>query len=274
MANLVLVTGSSDLSNTASYDTASLPADGDSVYYRNSTTNITAGLNQSAIEPALVEVELSMSGLFPATGTFEMGPAILNIGRLNGIQTISQAGSARIVWDNSSDICALTVFNTATTSTNTGYEPFRWKGTNASNTLTIYGGTAGIATNDPDDTATLATVYQFGGTLNLAAGCTLTTLNIDGSASVMTFRSAATTLNQANGTVSRYGSGALTTWAMKGGRGYDYSTGTITTATVLEGAALYKWSAAATITTTNLYDQIICDEKSNVRHSLHFAIER
>lgn len=250
MANLVLVTGSSDLSSTASYDAGALPADGDSVYYRNSTTNITAGLNQSAIEPALVEVERSMSGLFPATGTFEMGPAILNIGRLNGIQNITQAGSARIVWDSAGDICALTVYHTATTTQNTGYEPFRWKGTNAGNTLVVHEGTVGIATNDPDDTATVATFFLWGGTTRFASGCTLTTGTlIDGTVFI---NSAITTFTQEGGTATIDGSGAITTDNIRAGTQNHKSTGTITTCNLFKGATLNKWSGAATIATLNI----------------------
>jgi len=254
MPNPVLVSGSTDWGATGSWDTEAVPVDADGVYLRNSTANIISTLNQSAIQPAILEAERSFTGdIGTATSELQIGPVILNVGRQLGVQTTSQAGSDRIKIASGSDVCTVSCFYTATTSADTGFEPFRWRGTNASNVLNMYGGIMGVATNDPDDTATLATVNQFGGTLNLAGGCTLTTINLDGAQSLLSFRSAATTLNQSNGTVSRYGSGALTTWSMKGGSGYDYCTGTITTMTVYPGTTLFKWSAAATITTLNLY---------------------
>jgi hypothetical protein len=155
----------------------------------------------------------------------------------------------------------ISCYYTATTSADTGFEPFRWRGTGTT-TWNHYGGIAGIATIDPDDTATVALINMLGGTLNLGAGVTLTTINMEGSTSVLTIRSAFTTLNQNAGAATVYGSGAATTISLKGGSHYNYSTGTITTANVFAGATLFKWSGAATITTLNLYGTLDLSQAS------------
>jgi len=251
MANPVLVTASTDWGATGSWDTGSVPVDTDSVYLRNSTANIITNLNQSSIQPALLEIERSFTGdIGAASSSLQIGPVLLNVGRQVGPG--SQTGSDRIKIDSGTDACVISCYYTATTSADTGYEPFRWKGTGTT-TWNHYGGIAGIATNDPDDTATVALVNILGGTLNLGAGVTLTTVNMDGASSVLTIRSALTTLNQNNGAATVYGSGAQTTLSLKGGTHTSYGTGTVTTANVFPGATLNKWSGAATITTLNLY---------------------
>ena len=261
MANPVLVTASVDWSLTGSWDTGSVPVDTDSVYLRNSTANIITGLDQSAIQPTLLEVERSFAGdLGNASTELQIGPATLNIGRNPGAG--SPAGSDRIKITSAADVCTLNVYHTASTSADSGFAPLRWRGTNASNILNLYGGIMGVAANDPDDLATLATVNQFGGTLDLAGGCTLTTLNVNGSQSVLSVRAAFTTLNQNSGTVTTYGSGAATTISLKGGTHNSQTTGTITTANVYDGSTLNKWSGAATITTLNLYGTLDLSQAS------------
>jgi hypothetical protein len=200
--------------------------------------------------------------------TLSITHTVLNVGRQLGIQTESQAGSDRIKINGGSVQAVVSVYYTASSSADTGFEPFRWRGTHASNVLNVYGGIVGIATNDPDDTATLATVNQFGGTLNLGAGCTLTTIYVDGGNSIMSVRSAFTALNQAAGTVTRHGSGASTTISLKGGTLNDYGTGTITTLNVFPGATTNKWSGAATVTTLNLYGRV---DLSNATGAITFT---
>jgi hypothetical protein len=150
------------------------------------------------------------------------------------------------------------VYFSAATAADANLEPIRIRGTHASNVLNVYGGTVGVATNDPDDTATIVTVNMFGGILNLGAGVTLTTINVDGADAQISFRSAATTFNQNSGTSVRYNAGALTTLSLKGGTMNDFGTGTITTANVYEGAIFNKASGAATITTLNLAGRLDC----------------
>jgi hypothetical protein len=269
MANVVLVSGSTDWGATGSWDTASVPVDTDSVFLRNSSANIITNLSQGSVDLTLLEIERSFTGDVAASSSeLSITATTLNIGRQLGVQTEAQAGSDRIKINLGSVQSTMNVYYSASSSADSGFEPIRLRGTHASNVLNVYGGIVGIATNDPDDTATLATVNQFAGTLNLGGGCTLTTLYIDGGNSIMSVRSAFTTLNQNAGTVTRYGSGAATTISQKAGTLNDYGTGTITTLNVFPGSTTNKWSGAATVTTLNLYGRV---DLSNATGTITFT---
>lgn len=244
-------TAAGSWATAGNWDTASVPVNGDEVLFRSNTFAVDSGLDQSAVTVDELEIESSYTGTIgTAAAELQIGATLLNIGRAPS--TGSGSGSTRIKINLGSVQSLITILSTATTASETNFEPVRLRGTNASNALVMYAGTVGIATNDPDDVATLATVNLFGGYLNLGAGCTLTTINMDGQATILNVRSAFTTLNQNRGTSNHYGSGARTTISLKGGTANDYSSGTITTASVFSGATLNKWSAAATVTTLNL----------------------
>lgn len=255
MANpLWAATANGAWSTAGNWDPSGVPANSDNVYMRSNAFSVTSGFAQSAVTLALLEIERSFTGdIGTSTLADELaiGATLWNIGRHVG--SGSPAGSDRIKINFGSVQFTGAVYATASSSADANLECVRIRGTNASNALTVYGGIVGVATNDPDDTATLATMSQFGGFVHLAGGCTLTTLNLDGSDSSLIVRSAFTTLNQNNGTATIYGSGARTTMSQKGGIVNDYGTGTVTTANIFEGAIFRKWSAAATITTANIY---------------------
>lgn len=254
MGNPVIVTSSTDWGATGSWDGAAVPVSTDNTFLRNSTANIISNLAQSAVALTLLEIERSFSGdVAAAASELAISATTLNIGRQTGVLTTTQTGSDRIKINLGTNQFTANIYYSQAVSADNGFEPIRLRGTHASNVLNVFDGIVGIATNDPDDTATLATVNQFGGTLSLGGGCTLTTINLDGGNSLLIIRSAFTTLNQNNGKSTIYGSGAKTTISLKGGSCTDYGTGTITTANVFDGATFYKWSAAATTTTLNLY---------------------
>lgn len=242
-------TNPNDWSFADNWDGAAVPVNSDSAYMRSNAVNASAGLAQSAVTLTLLEVERSFEGdIGSATSELAIGATTFNLGRHIGDG--SPAGSDRIKITFGSVQTAINVWFTASSAADSFLEPCRLRGTHASNVAKIYGGIVGFATNDPDDLCTLLTLDVFGGKVNCGAGCTLGTIN--NLAGDLTIRSAATTINQAGGTLNIYGAGAYTTIKATGGQTTNYGTGTITALTTEEGAAWRQWSPAMTITTLNL----------------------
>lgn len=263
------ITVPNDWSDADNWDTGSVPVSTDSVYLRNNSVNVSAGLSQSAVTLTLLEIEASYTGEI-RSGTTELAisATTLNIGRHLGTGT--PAGSTGILINLGSNQSTVNIWKSATTSYDTYGEPIKLRGTHASNVLNLYGGIVGIGTRDPDDTATFATVNALGGTLNMTSGVTLTTVNVDGA--TVTAASNVTTWNHTSGTATLNGSATLTTLSHKAGTFHHQSTGTITTANVFAGATLNKWSGASTITTTNLYSTIDLSEATGTITFTNLAV--
>ncbi len=104
-----------------------------------------------------------------------------------------------------------------------------WKGTNASNAVTVRGGSFGAAIFG-GEAATILTYYQTGGSALLGAGCTLGTLTVDGG--TLEINSAITALTVTGGEVVINGTGAIGTLTVLGGRVRCLTHGTITTLVV------------------------------------------
>ena len=121
------------------------------------------------------------------------------------------------------------------TSERTGVPTILWKGTHASNTLSVSKGSVGVAWY-AGETATVATLSvgyrtnQAGdATVVMGAGCTLTTINQSGGS--LETSSAVTTMNQRGGTWSHM-AGAVTTANLDGGSCRYRATATLTTVVV------------------------------------------
>jgi hypothetical protein len=135
-----------------------------------------------------------------------------------------------------------------------GREAIQLKGTHASNKLYIEGScNVGMGTSFPGDAYTLSqvNVTGAGGKLNLGSGGTLTTIYQSNGAIIL--NCAVTTINQIGGSLTTFGSGAITTANVSGVFNSE-STGTITTLAVKgSGVADFSGSSLArTVTNASI----------------------
>lgn len=174
---------STSFTTGANWDTTSAPADGDNVYLQNNAVNILTDLTNSGIEPASLNIDMSYTGVIGGTSAtvnalgasyLELGPLITNIGTGTG------TGSGRIKLNFTTDPTTLTMYAGRSRGTDSNLPPARFVGTNAANKHYQYGGSAGWAVEDPDETSVLSEFTVGGGTLLLGAGVTWTTGNQTG----------------------------------------------------------------------------------------------
>ena len=126
------------------------------------------------------------------------------------------------------------------------------KGTHASNTLTIRGGTVALAPDD-DDTAVIATLIVSGdGYLYASRNCTLTTVTFAGSATGEIFVAATTVHIHGTASVIRQASGTWGTVNVTTGTLDDRSSGTITTLNIGDGATVTNDNSASAKTYTTV----------------------
>lgn len=248
-------TTSGDWSVTTNWVEGAVPVNGDDVVLRNNAVSISAGLGQSAVTLASLTIDSTYTGLIGLASPLtylQVGATVVTIGGVSGSSNPGD-GSQRILLNLGSVLGTVTIYSSCTVSADSGLEPIRLLGSNASNKLYVLGGRVGVATTVSSETATLTEWDLAGqGILNLGAGCTLTTGNqMGGTASI---RSAMTTLSQSAGTLTTSGSGAIAT-ASIGGLAKLNSSGTITALNLYAtGTADFTGNPAArTVTTFNHY---------------------
>lgn len=122
-----------------------------------------------------------------------------------------------------------------------GLEPVLWDGTHASNAVNVYGGTVGIGTMTPGDTATVLTLNVIGNTAKavVASGVTLGTVNAEKGGKAVIRCATATAINSKDAacsiTLEGSGTHALINTA---GQLIENGTGTITELHVESGGSL------------------------------------
>lgn len=163
-------------------------------------------------------------------------------------------GSKRIRLDLGSVQSTIYVYDSSSTSQDSGEEPIRLVGTHASNKMYVSGGRVGFAMGEGDTgTLTLLTISGTGAVVNVGSGTTLATVRQ--SAGTATINCAVTTkIVQESGTITVNGTGAQASIAV-GGTANLNTTGTITMLEVnADGHAnLLGSKAARTVTDIKLY---------------------
>jgi hypothetical protein len=245
-------TGSSSnaFATAANWSTAAVPVDADTVTFDGQGTQAIAGSDQSAIEPAILDVYQSfLYSIGSASTALQIGPAICRIG-LPSADGSQPAGPSLINLNFTSDVVACTVFNARSQGTS-GLPCVVLTGTNASNTLRVNGGSVGVGVFTPGIATTFATITVDGSTSNLIIGTnvTLTTLYQALAGGYVLLQSAATTVDNNGGTIETRGTGAITT-ANIGGNGILSGTGTITNLNIT-GRCSLSGSGSASRTVTN-----------------------
>lgn len=254
-------TGPNWFDNADNWSGYTVPVDGDTIHIDQSSVDILYGLDQSAIEPAVINITMRYTGKIglpvrnnSGSAAYEeyrptfltIGPVVLNIGTMAG------QGSGRIKINSGTDICTVNVLNTGQPEFSSTLPAFIWKGTHVNNVFNMQNGSAGVAVF-PQETSTILTLRQTGGTLVTTKGVTLTTIQKYGGS--LTIDSATTALTSDGGVVYVL-SGAHAAINVNGGSLYYDSTGTIT-ALVVSNDGLFscdRVNQARTVTNCTLND--------------------
>ncbi len=219
-----------DLNNTLNYSTGSLPGNGDSLYFDNMDQPADVNLNALAsVNPALVVFASTYTGqvgLPERTGSAssstsyeEYRPRYFQIGAGTGAMVINVGdalggqGSGLIQIDTQAGQATLTVASTGNSNSNGNLYPLVWKGTHASNVVTVTGGSLDVAPFG-NEIATIATLTVNSGNCRTGAGVTLTNVNMNNGA--LTTKSAITTATQLGGAWT-HTAGTIGTLLINGG---------------------------------------------------------
>lgn len=243
-----------------------VPVNSDVVYIEGSSTPIRYGLDQSAVTLAALYIEADYTGQIGLpesniTGSatypeyrdqyLAIGATLLRVGGGSG------EGSGMLRINTGSVQTALSVHRTASSAV-AGVPAFWWKGTHASNTVSVTRGEVAAAYRGTDvaTVTTFQTGFETGetsdATVEIGPGTTLTTLTMQGG--TVTLSAAATTITKNGGNLTITGTGAYTTirtW--KGDLSYRSSG---TTTNLFCGAAAVDFRAdmrPKTITNCDLY---------------------
>lgn len=259
----------------ANWSGATAPVDSDDIVFADSEVDVLYGMANSAVSPASITIDQSYTGniglpTYNETASngasyYEYRNRYLQYGTsgdaVNCAVTIGRgegSGSPRVLLDTGSGQATIVVMNSGTAETN-AKGAILWKGTHASNTVTINKGSLAAATY-PGETATIATLkvgyqtnVQGDASVVCSSGVTLTTVSQSGG-------TLQTESNVTTGSVTdgdwRFLAGTLTTLNLDGGAVRYRSTGTLTTANVGSNGNLdfRQDMRARTVTNVNLYE--------------------
>jgi hypothetical protein len=243
--------GPNDWNVAANWSASGVPGS-DSVYLSDTTTDILYGLDQNAVTLTSLNLHSTFTGdlglpdINVTSGYYEyrqkellVGITTLNVGEGGG------GGSGRIRINGQAIQTTLNVYATGA-SKEAGVPALRWRGTHASNVVTVRSGDVGIAW-DNTFSATVATL-NLGSESNpssdavvwCGAGCTLTTINQNGG--VLTV----------NGAVGG-------TWTITKGDAYVRLSGTLTAVKMQFGAGTLFHDSSGTITALTIGKDCVFD---------------
>ncbi len=239
---------------------AAIPVNADAVYLENSSQGMTAGLDQSAVALASLNIAQSFTGeIGTAAAYLQVGAALVNIGYHFGPGEAE--GSAMIKLDLGSVTASTIIVYNAGISADSTRPAIRLKYVNVATTLEVRKGEVGVAI----ETAEVSTgsVISLGYVDNIesdakvyiGAGVTLTTLTKKGGECLL--RCAATTVNNYAGELVTEGTGAIITMNVYDGKVTSNSTGTITNLNISSKGTVdfTKSQQARTVTTPKIDDE-------------------
>ena len=248
--------GPNDASIVTNWAGGALPADGDTIVFDQGASDLLYGLDLNTITPAAIIIDAGFTGrigLPPVNvdaGTtrtyYEYRAQYLRIGNAADAQVITitcRGGGGRVKIDTGDAQTTLLIQNTGT-PVDTSVPTLLFKGTHASNSLTVSRGGVGVAFYQ-GETATLATV-NVGYTNNaagdsvvkLGAGVTLTNAVIaqsGGSLDLNSATSGTATITQTDGVLNLLAGGHVGLTVRGGVCNYN-STGTLGGNPVVSGS--------------------------------------
>jgi hypothetical protein len=256
-------TGPYHWDEAANWSGGAVPVASDDVYFKDSSIDCRYGLDQSSITLSSLHVDSSYTGhigLPRYTGDYyEYRDTMLQVSATNVyIGEGDGTGSAMIKLDTGTNQTDVLVQRTATGEEAEG--AFIFAGTHASNVLSVQRGRVGVATEEPGQDTTLATLrigYVDSQDTDSAVVCgdgvsQLTTINQTGGS--LDVGSNLGTLTQRGGESTIRGSATVTTLDAKG-TVYYTSSGTMTTAKIRAGGVLSfdRDARDRTVTSCTLY---------------------
>lgn len=266
VTNTTPATGPNFWSNINNWSTGALPANGDTVYVQGVDVPIKYGLDQSAVTLAALYIDADFTGSIglPEENTdggasyYEYRDQYLKIGATSLVVGRGQAGqgSGLLRINTGSAQTDLLVYLTAASSVQDA-PAFWWKGTHASNAVSLFRGDLGVAVRG-GEAATVSALkvgYETGettdSTLKVGSGTTLTTLTMQGG--TVELGCAATTVHKNGGTLTCIGSGAYTTLNNWQGEVVYRSSGTLTNLFTSGRVDYSRDMRAKTVTNATLY---------------------
>lgn len=220
------------------WEEGAVPVNSDEVVIPAGSQKITAGLNQSSVTLAGLQIEV---GFDQDIGT---SSGYLQIG-LSAAASIQTTAGQQFLDFGSSNV---NVEVLGSGSASTGQNAINVVGSNLA-TVSIIGGSVGIAT-PLAKSSTVATLRVLGGSVWCGQNVTLTTLNMYGGSVLQ--QCSATTSTVYSGTLTTKGSGTITTGNLYAGTMRLNSTGTITTLNAYGGSIFLDGSGLArTVSTLN-----------------------
>lgn len=242
-----------DWSVAANFSPAGVPVNDDDVYLEDSSQSVIAGLDQSAVALASLNIAQSFTGLIgTATAYLQIGASAVNIGYHYGPG--SAVGSGMLKIDLGATAATIIVFNSGIPSDATE-AAIKLLCNNAATTLEVRKGKASIATGT-GETSTLGTIntsyitsITSDAKVYIGSGVTLTTLTKKGGYCLLLC--AATTVSNYDGDLLTEGSGAIATLNAKDGTVVSNSTGTITNCNISDKGTVDFTKSAQPRTVTN-----------------------
>ncbi len=243
-----------DANDVVNWSNAAPPVVGDTVYLDNVYGDLLYNLGNDTAAPAA----LYISGTF----TNSVGLPKVNVqGNYweyrarywtvtpgnTFVGAISGSGPNLFMLNTAANQCNMTVFNTGS-NPEPGIPSVLWIGTNALNTLTMYGGTAGFAFF-AGEAGNLATVNLIGGNLIVGSGGNIATATVNGA---LDFNSAITNLTIDGSGAVTYRSGNATNVTVNGGTLTMLNPGNVVfTLLIMANGTIDATNASGTITCTN-----------------------
>lgn len=247
---LVTPTGPHHWNDAANWDQNSVPVNGSDVRIENTDSSILYGLGQSAVTLDSLDVRASFTGSIGlsdvnAAGFYEyldthleIGATAVRIGEGEG------TGSSLIRLDTGSAQTDVTVWATGSASSASGYA-VEWIGTHASNALTVYKGSVGVAIG-AGETAVLSTLdvsftnsRESDALVYLGDDVTVGTIEKNGGDLIISGRSETdiTLIHATAGVTTLRGVDGVDQLTLEGGSFYYWSTGTLGGNTIVSGDA-------------------------------------
>lgn len=273
--------GPNDWSTADNWSDGSIPANTDTVIFKDNAVNVCWGLDQSSVTIDDLFIEKTYTGRigldlaeFATSADGETTNSakpeyredyllidydVLEIGKHVGGG--SPTGSARIKIDNqNSGASTTTIFDTASAASESALAAVRLLAASATADFYIRDGSVGIGIDEPNETATVGDVYVegTGAECYIGDGVTITSYTQVAGTGLLQAAATVTTVKLINGTLRIEGSFTITTLTQEGGTLYDNHTAAgnaVTTANLNGGTTdATESSQARTWATVNLGD--------------------
>jgi hypothetical protein len=271
--------GPNDWTTVGNWSGGALPADGDTVIFKDSSINVCWGLAQSAIEPALLRIDKTYTGriglnrMFATTAAgasnstttleyrdqyLQIGPVLCEIGQNFG--AAQSSGSGRIKIDFGTDATTCTVFDTATAPSDTGQTAVQLLVNANTSDIFVRSAPGGVGIAIGPGEASVARLVSISDITTASKvlcgpGTTLTTWTQKGGTNFISPAATITTVTVEGGELTIEGASAITTMNVYGGTVYSNTTGTIGTLAINGQTAVADFQESTrtrTVTTLNL----------------------